>query len=82
MNWNNTQFDGKYPITIGCSRRVGEVMKYLTEKDPEPQISYSFTCKLVNNSGPIFSTFMGRVKFGISEGAIHERSRLTRANHS
>jgi hypothetical protein len=42
MNWNNTQFDGKYPITIGCSRRVGEVMKYLTEKDPEPQISYSF----------------------------------------
>jgi hypothetical protein len=42
MNWNNTQFDGKYPITIGCARRVGEVMKYLTEKDPEPQISYSF----------------------------------------
>jgi hypothetical protein len=42
MNWNNTQFDRKYPITIGCSRRVGEVMKYLTEKDPEPQISYSF----------------------------------------
>lgn len=42
MNWNNTQFDGKYPVTIGCSRRVGEVMKYLTEKDPEPQISYSF----------------------------------------
>jgi hypothetical protein len=42
MNWNNTQFDGKYPITIGCSRKVGEVMKYLTDKDPEPQISYSF----------------------------------------
>lgn len=42
MNWNNTQFDGKYPITIACSRKVGEVMKYLTEKDPEPQISYSF----------------------------------------
>ena len=42
MNWNNTQFDGKYPITIACARKVGEVMKYLTEKDPEPQISYSF----------------------------------------
>jgi hypothetical protein len=42
MNWNNTQFDGKYPITIACSRKVGEVMKYLTDKDPEPQISYSF----------------------------------------
>lgn len=42
MNWNNTQFDGKYPITIACSRKVGEVMKYLTPNDPEPQISYSF----------------------------------------
>jgi argonaute-like protein implicated in RNA metabolism and viral defense len=42
MNWNNTQFDGKYPITIACARRVGEVMKYLTDKDAEPQISYSF----------------------------------------
>lgn len=42
MNWNNTQFDGKYPITIACARKVGEVMKYLTDKDPEPQISYSF----------------------------------------
>lgn len=42
MNWNNTQFDGKYPITLACSRKVGEVMKYLTEKDADPQISYSF----------------------------------------
>ena len=42
MNWNNTQFDGKHPITLACSRRVGEVMKYLTAKDAEPQISYSF----------------------------------------
>ena len=31
MNWNNTQFDNKYPITIGCTRRVGEIMKYLGE---------------------------------------------------
>jgi hypothetical protein len=41
MNWNNTQFDGKYPITIECARRVGKVMKYLKEHD-RPQISYSF----------------------------------------
>jgi hypothetical protein len=41
MNWNNTQFDGKYPITIQCARRVGQVMKYLGLND-HPQISYSF----------------------------------------
>ncbi len=43
MNWNNTQFDGKYPITIQCSRNVGRIMKYLDpEKHEEPQIRYSF----------------------------------------
>jgi hypothetical protein len=41
MNWNNTQFDGKYPITIECARRVGQIMKYLSE-DEQPQIRYSF----------------------------------------
>lgn len=41
MNWNNTQFDGKYPITIGCARRVGQIMKYLDEGD-KPQINYSY----------------------------------------
>lgn len=41
MNWNNTQFDGKYPITIECARRVGKIMKYLREND-RPQISYSY----------------------------------------
>ena len=41
MNWNNTQFDGKYPITIECARRVGQVMKYLQESD-KPQIKYSY----------------------------------------
>ncbi len=41
MNWNNTQFDNKYPITIGCARRVGEIMKYLGEKDT-PKESYAF----------------------------------------
>lgn len=43
MNWNNTQFDGKYPITISCSRNVGQVMKYLDrQEDPKPQIGYAF----------------------------------------
>ena len=41
MNWNNTQFDNKYPITIGCSRRVGEIMKYLGENE-QPKESYAF----------------------------------------
>jgi hypothetical protein len=41
MNWNNTQFDNKYPITIGCARRVGEIMKYIGEKDV-PKESYAF----------------------------------------
>lgn len=41
MNWNNTQFDNKYPITIGCARRVGEIMKYLGDKDT-PKESYAF----------------------------------------
>src|SRR5260221_12578442 len=39
MNWNNTQFDRKYPITIECARKVGLIMKYLGEHE-EPQISY------------------------------------------
>jgi len=41
MNWNNTQFDGKYPVTLGCSRKVGEIMKYLYETDT-PQIRYGY----------------------------------------
>lgn len=41
MNWNNTQFDGKYPITIECARRVGQIMKYVDENE-NPQIRYSF----------------------------------------
>lgn len=41
MNWNNTQFDGNFPITIACARKVGEIMKYLEETD-KPQIRYAF----------------------------------------
>lgn len=41
MNWNNTQFDGKYPITIQCARKVGEIMKYLGEHE-KAEPNYSF----------------------------------------
>jgi len=41
MNWNNTQFDGKYPVTLGCARKVGEVLKYLDEGE-RPQVRYGF----------------------------------------
>ena len=41
MNWNNTRFDGKYPITLACSRKVGEIMKYLGSEET-PQIRYAF----------------------------------------
>jgi hypothetical protein len=41
MNWNNTQFDRKYPITIECARNVGEILKYLDE-DEDMQLKYGF----------------------------------------
>ena len=41
MNWNNTQFDRKYPITIECARNVGEILKYL-DTDDNMQLKYSF----------------------------------------
>ena len=41
MNWNNTQFDGKYPVTLGSARKVGEILKYLGEAE-KPQSRYAF----------------------------------------
>lgn len=41
MNWNNTQFDRKFPITIECAQNVGEILKYL-EPDDQMQLKYSF----------------------------------------
>ena len=41
MNWNKTQFDGKIPITIDCSRSVGAIMKYLDENEV-PNKRYGF----------------------------------------
>ena len=41
MNWNSTQFDHKYPITIACARKVGEIMKYLGPNEI-PKEAYAF----------------------------------------
>lgn len=41
MNWNNTQFDRKYPVTLDCARKVGEILKYIPDNEM-PQIRYSF----------------------------------------
>ena len=41
MNWNNTQFDRKWPITIECARNVGEILKYLRSED-DMQLKFSF----------------------------------------
>lgn len=44
MNWNSIRFDGKCPVTLLCSRKVGEIMKYLPEDfEPKPDvISYGY----------------------------------------
>lgn len=34
MNWNNTQFDGSLPITLRASRQVGNILKYIDDRDP------------------------------------------------
>lgn len=41
MNWNNTQFDRKNPITIECARNVGHIMKYLGPNDTM-ELKYGF----------------------------------------
>ncbi len=41
MNWNNTQFDRKYPITIECARNVGKIIKYF-DLNNTPQANYRF----------------------------------------
>lgn len=33
MNWNNSQFDRRFPITLECARNVGEILKYLDKTD-------------------------------------------------
>jgi argonaute-like protein implicated in RNA metabolism and viral defense len=41
MNWNNTQLDGRLPITLECASKIGDIMKYVDPKD-RPQVSYSY----------------------------------------
>ncbi|MEW8624334.1 MAG: hypothetical protein AB2551_01105 [Candidatus Thiodiazotropha sp.] len=41
MNWNNARLDGKWPITLECAERVGEILKYVNDKQT-PQASYAF----------------------------------------
>lgn len=41
MNWNNARLDGKWPITLECAERVGEILKYVEDKQT-PQASYAF----------------------------------------
>ena len=36
QNWNNTQFDGGWPITIRASRQVGGILKHVGGNDPVP----------------------------------------------
>jgi len=44
MNWNNTQFDMRDPITLRAARGVGDIMKYIPINAPESRIAarYSF----------------------------------------
>ncbi|MCB2160512.1 hypothetical protein KQH40_00330 [bacterium] len=41
MNWNNTQFDGRLPITIRAARQVGAILKNI-EQQEITQPKYSF----------------------------------------
>jgi argonaute-like protein implicated in RNA metabolism and viral defense len=41
MNWNNTQFDGGFPVTVNAVRQVGEILKYVPEEQ-EIAPRYSF----------------------------------------
>lgn len=40
MNWNNTQFDNRNPITIRAARGVGDILKYVEEGRGQPRYSY------------------------------------------
>ena len=35
LNWNNTQFDSFYPITLKAARQVGDILRHLDGKPPE-----------------------------------------------
>ena len=33
MNWNNTQFDGKWPITLLAAKQGGHILRHLGPAD-------------------------------------------------
>lgn len=41
LNWNKTQFDSFYPITLGGSKRIGEIYRWCPDPPDEP-ITYAF----------------------------------------
>lgn len=41
LNWNKTQFDSFYPITLGGSKRIGEIYQWCPNP-PSESISYSY----------------------------------------
>lgn len=41
MNWNNTQFDGKWPITLLAAKKVGSILRHLGPAD-QCQPHYGF----------------------------------------
>jgi hypothetical protein len=41
MNWNQTQLDGRLPITLRTADRVGQILRYLGPQD-RPQGRYAF----------------------------------------
>lgn len=41
LNWNKTQFDSLYPITLGGSRRIGEIYKWCPDPPSNP-LTYAF----------------------------------------
>jgi hypothetical protein len=40
MNWNNTQFDNRDPITLRAPRGVGSILKYVEEGRVQPRYSF------------------------------------------
>ncbi|WP_433715897.1 hypothetical protein ACQP2U_19145 [Nocardia sp. CA-084685] len=41
MNWNQTQLDGRQPITLRTADRVGQIVRHLSPQD-RPQARYAF----------------------------------------
>lgn len=42
MNLNNTQMDGRLPITLECAKKIGDIMMKYVGPTEMPQVSYSF----------------------------------------